>query len=74
MTEVIYPAPMRELMLTMAAWRKLYNKAKEHETEGSLVGTVLLYYMGEAWDEAEKDLKEAEKDLKKQIKKKEGKQ
>ena len=61
--------PMRGLMLTMSAWRRLYAKAKELESETSLVGTVLLYYMGEAWDAAEKDRKKGEKKLEKQVKK-----
>ena len=61
--------PMRELMTTMSAWRRLYAKAKELESETSLVGTVLLYYMGEAWDAAEKDRKKGEKKLEKQVKK-----
>lgn len=61
--------PMRELMTTMSAWRRLYAKAKELESETSLVGTVLLYYMGEAWDAAEKDLKKGEKKLEKQVRK-----
>ena len=61
--------PMRELMVTMSAWRRLIAKAKELESNSSLVGTVLLYYMGEAWDEAEKDLKKGEKKLEKQVRK-----
>ena len=61
--------PMKELMLTMSAWRRLYAKAKELEANNSLVGTMLLYYMGEAWDAAEKDLKKGEKKLEKQVKK-----
>ncbi len=61
--------PMKELMLTMSAWRRLYAKAKELETNNNLVGTVLLYYMAESWDEAAKDLKKGEKKLEKQVKK-----
>lgn len=74
MTEEIYPAPMHELILTMAAWRRLAAMAQEFDSKDRLAGAVILYYMSMAWDEAEKDLKEAEKELKKQIKKKEGKQ
>ncbi len=69
MSEKMFQEPMRDLMLTMSAWRRLYAKAKELEANNSLVGTVLLYYMGEAWDAADKELKKGEKDLKKQIKK-----
>ena len=61
--------PMKELMLTMSAWRRLAAKAKELEANNSLVGTVLLYYMGESWNAAEKDLKKNEKKLEKQVKK-----
>ena len=60
--------PMRELVLTMSAWRRLYTKAKELESNNSLVGIMLLHYMREAWDEASKELKQNEKKLKKQIK------
>ena len=67
MTEII-EEPMRELMLTMSAWMRLKQKAKELEDNHNLVGTVLFCYMGKAWSEAEKDLKEQEKKLKKQIK------
>lgn len=59
---------MRELMLTMSAWRRLKAKAKELEDNHHVLGPILLYYMGEAWTEAEKDLKQNEKKLKKQIK------
>ena len=68
MAEKMFDGPMRELMLTMSAWRRLYAKAKELEADKSLVGTMLLYYMGEAWTEAEKELKKGEKDLRKQMK------
>lgn len=67
MTEII-EEPMRELMLTMSAWMRLKAKAKELEDNHNLVGTVLFCYMGKAWTEAEKDLKEQEKKLKKQMK------
>ena len=68
MSKDIIDEPMKELMLTMSAWRRLYTEAKELESKSSLVGTVLLYYMGEAWDEADKDLKKGEKSLRKQMK------
>ena len=61
--------PMKELMLTMSAWRRLYAKAKELESESTLIGAVILYYMDEAWDAADKDLKKGEKKLEKQVKK-----
>ena len=67
MTEIV-EEPMRELMLTMSAWMRLKAKAKELEDNHNLVGTVLFCYMGKAWDEASKELKQNEKKLKKQIK------
>ncbi len=69
MTGKMIDEPMRELMVTMSAWRRLYAEAKELESNNNLVGTMLLYYMGEAWDEAEKDLKKGEKKLEKQVRK-----
>lgn len=68
MTEKMIEEPMRSLMLTMSAWMRLKAKAKELEDNHNLVGTVLFCYMGKAWTEAEKDLKENEKKLKKQTK------
>ncbi len=67
MTEMI-EEPMRGLMLTLSAWRRLETKAKELEDNHHVLGPILLYYMGEAWDEASKELKQNEKKLKKQIK------
>ena len=55
-------------MLTMSAWMRLKAKAKELEDNHSIVGAVLFHYMGEAWEEANKDLKQNEKKLKKQMK------
>ena len=60
--------PMRGLMLTMSAWRKLRAKAAELEENKHVLGPILLFYMGEAWDEANKELKQNEKKLKKQMK------
>lgn len=67
MSEMI-EEPMRGLMLTMSAWRRLKAKAKELEDNHHVLGPILLYYMGEAWTEASKELKQNEKKLKKQIK------
>ena len=60
--------PMRGLMLTMSAWRRLRAKAAELEENKHVLGPILLFYMGEAWDEASKELKQNEKKLKKQMK------
>ena len=59
---------MRRLMLTMSAWRRLKTKATELENNKHVLGPILLFYMGKAWDEACKELKENEKKLKKQMK------
>ena len=59
---------MRGLMLTMSAWRRLKAKADELEENHHVLGPILLFYMGEAWTEAEKDLKQNEKKMKKQMK------
>ena len=67
MTEII-EEPMRGLMLTMSAWRRLKAKALQLENDHRVLGPILLYYMGEAWNEASKELKQNEKKLKKQIK------
>ena len=60
--------PMMGLMLTMSAWRRLRAKAAELEENKHVLGPILLFYMGEAWDEANKELKQNEKKLKKQMK------
>ena len=60
--------PMRSLMLTISAWRRLKAKAVELEKNNQVLGAALLHYMGEAWNEASKELKENEKKLKKQMK------
>ena len=60
--------PMKELMLTMSAWRRLYTRAKELEADEYVLGPIILFYMNEAWTEAAKDLKQNEKKLKKQMK------
>ena len=69
MTEKMFDGPMRDLMVTMSAWRRLYTKAKELIDDRQVLGAFLLQCMGEAWDEAEEDLKKGEKDLRKQMKK-----
>ena len=68
MPEKMFDEPMRELMLVMSAWRRLKTKAIELEDHKHVLGPILLYYMGEAWTEAEKDLKKGEKDLRKKMK------
>ena len=67
MTEMI-EEPMRGLMLTLSAWRRLKTKAKELEDNHRVLGPILLYYMDEAWHEAEKDMKDTEKEIMRKMK------
>lgn len=60
--------PMRSLMLTMSAWMRLKAKAVELKKNNQVLGAVLLHYMGEAWNEASKELKENEKKQMKEAK------
>ena len=70
MPEKFFEEPLlKDIMLTMAAWRRLINKAQEFERNGSIAGTYILTLMNEAWVDAEKDLEKSEKDLRKQMKK-----
>ena len=69
MSQEMFDGPMRDLMVTMAAWRRLFNKAREFERNGSVAGIYILSLMNDAWDEAEKDLEKGQKELKKQMKK-----
>ena len=69
MSDEIFQEPMRDLMLTMSAWRRLYNKAKELENEHPITSVTILHYLKMAWDEANEDLKKGEKDLRKQVRK-----
>lgn len=63
----IYQEPMRQLILSMSAWRRLKAKARELENNREYIGSFILYYMGKAWEEAEKDMKDSEKDLMRQM-------
>ena len=67
MTERI-EEPFRELIVTVAAWRRLITKAKELENNLEYIGSFILYYMDKAWEEAEKDMKDSEKDLMQKMK------
>lgn len=59
----VFDEPMRQLIMTMSAWRRLKAKALQLEHDRHVLGPILLYYMGEAWDEAKKDMKDTEKDI-----------
>ena len=64
----IFQEPMRQLIISMSAWRRLKAKALQLENDHRVLGPILLYYMGEAWHEAEKDMKDSEKDLMQKMK------
>lgn len=64
--------PIKELILTMSAWRRLKVNAermRRDEDKGkSMAGLFILSVMYEAWTEAQKDLKDSENELKKKMK------
>ena len=68
----VFNKPMKELILTMSAWRRLKVNAermRRDEDKGkSMAGLFILSVMYEAWTEAEKDLKDSENDLRKKMK------
>lgn len=70
--ESIFSKPAKELILTMSAWKRLFNKAetmrRSEENGESMAGLFILSVMYEVWTEAEKDLKDSEKDLRKKMK------
>lgn len=63
---------MRELILTISAWRRLRVNAermrRDKDKGKSMAGLFILSGMYEAWAEAQNDIKESEKDLKKYMK------
>ena len=69
MTERI-EEPMRELIVTVAAWRRLISKAEALATskDSKFAGLYILHKMKECMTEAERDMKENEEKLEKQIK------
>ena len=64
--------PMKELMLTMSAWRRLKTDAermRRSDDKGeSMAGLFVLSVMYKAWTSAQNDLKDSEKDLRKKMK------
>lgn len=64
--------PMKELILTMSAWRRLKINAermRRSDDKGeSMSGLFILSVMYKAWTEAENDLKDSEKGLRKKMK------
>lgn len=68
----VFNEPMKELILTMSAWRRLKVNAermrRDDDKGKSMAGLFILSVMYEAWTEAQKDLKDSENDLKKKMK------
>ena len=64
--------PMKELVLTMSAWRRLKVNAermRRSDDKGeSMAGLFILSVMYKSWTEAENDLKDSEKGLRKKMK------
>ena len=64
MTERI-EEPMRELIVTVAAWRRLISKAKEltASNDTKMAGFYILHQMEVFLKEAERDMKENEEKI-----------
>lgn len=68
MTERI-EEPMRELIVTVAAWRRLISKAEElaASKDTKFAGLYMLHKMRECMDEAECDMKENEEKMEEMV-------
>lgn len=66
----IVEEPMRGLIITEAAWRRLISKAEElaASKETKFAGLYILLKMKECKAEAERDMQENEEKLKKEMK------
>ena len=66
----IFDEPMRQLIITLSAWRRLTAKAEElaASEDTKFAGLYILLKMKECAEEAEKDMKDSEKDLVRKIK------
>ena len=64
MTERI-EEPMRELIVTVAAWRRLISKAEKltASSDTKFAGLYILHKMRECMTEAERDMKENEEKI-----------
>ncbi len=65
----IVEEPMRELIITVAAWRRLLSKAEELAASKDMkfAGLYILHKMRECMTEAERDMKENEEKLEKEM-------
>lgn len=61
---------MRQLIITVAAWRRLLSKADElaASKDTKFAGLYILHKMRECMTEAERDMKENEEKLEKEMK------
>ena len=66
----IFQEPMRQLIITLSAWKRLAAKAEKlaESKDTKFVGLYILLKMKECAEEAEKDMKDSEKDLVRKIK------
>ena len=69
MTE-IFEEPLRELIVTLSAWKRLISKAEElaASSDTKFAGLYILHKMRECMTEAERDMKDNEKALRKKMK------
>lgn len=66
----VFDEPMRQLIVSMSAWRRLLTKAKElaASKDTKYAGLYILLKMEECMAEAESDMKDTEKDLMRKMK------
>lgn len=66
----IFDEPMRELIVTLSAWKRLIVKAKEltDSDDTKFAGFYILHKMELCMTEAERDMRDSEKDLRKKMK------
>lgn len=59
----LFESPMRELVLTLSAWRRLKAKAKKlaSDPETKFAGLYMLNAMNVCYDDAERNMEEEEK-------------
>ena len=66
----IFEEPLRELIVTLSAWKRLASKAEElaASSDTKFAGLYILHKMRECMTEAERDMVDNEKDLRKKMK------
>lgn len=65
----IFSEPMRQLIITLSAWKRLAAKAEElaASEDTKFAGLYILHKMRECMTEAERDMKENEEKLEKEM-------